>query len=879
MSEAEQNIPVVRVKRDKQIKADNEQLRDPVENRIGQVLQSAKKKDSFRAKFKNHIKSAYDNSSWLKTQTVPEQKTISSHIEDATRLFRLQSLSDSQKAKRGEKFRKKAVQQANMINMIQDSRWKRSDALKNLLDRGKTEKKETYLENAVKDIDEVSEMIKDLSFYYELQQKEDDVVELIADKDTRNGGYMRIIEEFDALDLAKFEYNNNNEFMEDTGENSFVKRLAELRAFSHVRKMLDSMENAKEELGEEEYLILYTKAALVSDILEDYEHRAMLIQSPYHVLLAGKDFDSFSLADIDERILHTNDELAKEYLRSVRHQKEKNVFRKGSKVSELYLQKEADIDELLTYRATEKENLWDDLEIINREDIESIKKEKYESDKKAKKENENPETMTEDVLKDRRMAYMKYKEDKGKKVSTYIFPKQDEKEVKKAESIGESQENHIKSIEKALRRNKETAYEKIDKKRTNDDAEQRTSKLFHSEGTWLLENEGHDVLEFDVAGSGYAQFVRAQNGFNGIAADSENIDEYELSTQYGERFYSEKSKETLKHVRKKTEEGVSLKAKGKYKTRYTIAGPTPEGIIAPGAANVGEYKIENTINRILEISQLHLEKKFKEWEEEDKKAEKNENNKPERKVDLFFRGHSRGGIGASLGAMKVNYWLHKMYPQYAENMVFHLTQLDPVAGFGSNYGGYDEIDHNGVSHTVHNMTSSDDPEFRPLGENAQTTVVYSINTQYSKLFTPQVVKNAKRIIITPFNHSVGQTVEESDMSQLGQEDEKLHAMAFYDAATGNVYRQSGLDLLADGVYIMDEKHVLIKINYLQEYIDIMQAVVPKSELESQKDRQISIAKAIGSKLNVNPDDAEGRIRAAINNMIETDEDEEHHGQE
>jgi hypothetical protein len=59
---------------------------------------------------------------------------INDDINEATKLFKIQSLSDSQKAKRGEKFKKKAEMQAKMINLIQKCRWERKEALKDLLD-------------------------------------------------------------------------------------------------------------------------------------------------------------------------------------------------------------------------------------------------------------------------------------------------------------------------------------------------------------------------------------------------------------------------------------------------------------------------------------------------------------------------------------------------------------------------------------------------------------------------------------------------------------------------------------------------------------------------------------------------------------------------
>ena len=354
-----------------------------IDSRIDLINKSAKKKDTLGSRLKEYFRTAVGKSSWLSTQTVPEQKYINDDINEATKLFKIQSLSDSQKAKRGEKFKKKAEMQAKMINLIQKCRWERKEALKDLLDHGKNARvgldisespdnnypevmveteyadnsSPDFLENIGEDIDDVSVMMRDISFYYEEQRNdayETDMpeitsmhykpLELIADPETRNEGYMTIINEFEKLDLTKFEYNNNEEFMENSGKNSFVKRYATLRAFSHVREMLDST-------GRFNYRDrLYTKVLLVEDILRDYQSRAMLLQSPYHVLLAGKDFDSLSEPDLEARIERTEDILARTYLESVLDQKRKNVFKKGVKVEDLYKLKEDEIREQIVKR-------------------------------------------------------------------------------------------------------------------------------------------------------------------------------------------------------------------------------------------------------------------------------------------------------------------------------------------------------------------------------------------------------------------------------------------------------------------------------------------------------------------------------------------------
>ena len=77
-------------------------------DRIGQVLVSAKQHDTFGIRLKNYLKQIKDRSSWFTSHTVPAQKNIGDEINKATATFGIKAMSESQKTKRGEKFRQKA---------------------------------------------------------------------------------------------------------------------------------------------------------------------------------------------------------------------------------------------------------------------------------------------------------------------------------------------------------------------------------------------------------------------------------------------------------------------------------------------------------------------------------------------------------------------------------------------------------------------------------------------------------------------------------------------------------------------------------------------------------------------------------------------------
>ncbi len=332
---------------------------------IQRILTSAREKDAYGKDMKE-VTTFSSKSSWLITRTIPTQSSIGESIDDATKAFRIASLSDSQKTKRGKKFQKKAIQQAKMINLMNQCHWRREESLNDLLEHGRNarygtdvvipgpdtagqqvisyhdDEKATFLDNVGKDLDQVSVQMRDLSFYFE-QKRSDNAhpvtgyqykpLEQIADPATRNKGYMAVFEEFEKLDLSVFDYKDNDEFMQSEGEKAFVKRYAALRAFSHVKDMLHVTGRA--EIGEKRYFELSAKADVIQEILEDYNSRAILLQSPYHVLLAGKDFDALSNEDIQQRIDNTEDILVKAYMKQVLERRQKNHFKKGSSANDM----------------------------------------------------------------------------------------------------------------------------------------------------------------------------------------------------------------------------------------------------------------------------------------------------------------------------------------------------------------------------------------------------------------------------------------------------------------------------------------------------------------------------------------------------------------
>ncbi len=121
-----------------------------------------------------------------------------------------------------------------------------------------------------------------------------------------------------------------------------------------------------------------------------------------------------------------------------------------------------------------------------------------------------------------------------------------------------------------------------------------------------------------------------------------------------------------------------------------------------------------------------------------------------RNIPIILKGHSRGAVAAAEGAMMLKQWVAENYPQYLPYVKFELVQYDPVPGFGSRFGVNEEFDHSG-----HKEYEKSGDKMRALGEGAEPTVVCSLHTEHSSFFTPQAVKGAKRVILTPFKHGVG----------------------------------------------------------------------------------------------------------------------------
>lgn len=422
--------------------------------------------------------------------------------------------------------------------------------------------------------------------------------------------------------------------------------------------------------------------------------------------------------------------------------------------------------------------------------------------------------------------------------------------------------------------------------------------LHHSRGTQLLE-DGQNVLEFDIAGSGYRAFMRAnkalagRNGLKTKLADGTKIkvswedmrklgaltvEEFEAKMQAmpektekqrqtkqlirenidafrGERdlFYDTYGRpveieglKDKKYILSKRTEHNNIDGTTSYKQRVTMAGP----LNFKGLLNRGDYSIEQLRSYMLTMSQSYLTPIFNQWEDLLNEAEKKDKNgEPDaaeqlraqiHEVSILLKGNSRGAVALAQGAMMTKYWVHENFPHLEQWVKFETIQYDPVPGLGSRSDENDVLSlTNGAGVSDEELEQLREKKMMPLGDQDETTLFYSMHQQHDNGFTPQLIKGAKRVILTPYNHSIMQ--DKVDQSQDGVK----KRFAFTDAKTGEVYRSSGLNRLDPGLYFADEKGVLVQITDEKMAKRLVREIV-KDTSSSQKDRHKRMEEVISA---------------------------------
>ncbi len=414
----------------------------------------------------------------------------------------------------------------------------------------------------------------------------------------------------------------------------------------------------------------------------------------------------------------------------------------------------------------------------------------------------------------------------------------------------------------------EQIYDRVDAIRMSGEEQDRTVRLHHARGTQLADS-GRQVFKYRFAGTGYRQWREDQNGLRGKAHLLTPEDYERKSRQISEKMmrladmmdssdmttWTEKQRAEYQELRHQLEKLYEqMEAQDEYgemvqlgdKTKKYVLKKTSQdgkkvaysiaGALMKLGGNYGDYSIESNVESFLQLAQGDLEPIFRKWDAD---------GQPGEDISMLIRGHSRGGVASLIGPMKLQKWLNDNWPQYADKVKFEITQNDPVAGITSNWKEKGQVDIRG-----------DEKELAKRGmaplKNAETTVIYSLHTEHPVFFRPQDVRGAKRVILAPFKHSVG--MEQLDESQVrvrrdsdGNEverREKAHRTGYTDLKTGEVYRQTGLNELDTGFYILDQGNHLVKIDSYEQAEKIIDLAVKGTHLQWRRHSHIKdVAKA------------------------------------
>lgn len=216
----------------------------------------------------------------LSAQLLPGGTSAEKTADEAS-LFAVQALSKTQRTKRGRKFERRAALQVRMRRLMPQ-----------------------FYDSIF--------VPKDTALTYSDEKREDCI---------------RLLQDLLELDPARFDYASDEAFADTEVPDGFIERFSTLRSFKHVDEILACC--AEDERIASDVPELKARAALITEILTDYDNRMLLLQSPYYALLAGRDFDSVPTMELLKRRGQTEDPNAREYLDRILAWRERGGFGRG----------------------------------------------------------------------------------------------------------------------------------------------------------------------------------------------------------------------------------------------------------------------------------------------------------------------------------------------------------------------------------------------------------------------------------------------------------------------------------------------------------------------------------------------------------------------
>ncbi|SEP84370.1 hypothetical protein SAMN02910369_00719 [Lachnospiraceae bacterium NE2001] len=390
----------------------------------------------------------------------------------------------------------------------------------------------------------------------------------------------------------------------------------------------------------------------------------------------------------------------------------------------------------------------------------------------------------------------------------YIRKEQSDEELEKFDlTEGHKTHNIYKSTRNAIKEVfGDEIYDDIDEMSKGDEKD-RTVMMHHALGNAYL-RKGEEVLEIDFAGSGFKETRREYHGQHGkIFRDGTVSSAESILSEFGTQVEKWNGKK-FKYLREKTSPDIKVGDKIMNKTRYTIAGPSPDN---GGWWNLGEYSIENTRGYGRDFSVDFLKTIFDKW---DKQLEKPHD------IHINLSGHSRGAVASDECVRLVNIWMkeyEKKNPdkkKYLEHVKIDLMLRDPVPGAITNW-----------------RLGKQDLRNVP---NLNATVFCSMAQEHADIVFPlQHVRGAKRVIIGVTGHDVD--LGRIDGSQRNQKsDEYTHKVGFYDAETGEMFRGSGVSEMPDGVFIADDHMNMIRITSYSQVSKLLDAVYEGKSMQKRR---------------------------------------------
>ncbi|MBR3305748.1 MAG: hypothetical protein IKI75_00675 [Lachnospiraceae bacterium] len=279
---------------------------------------------------------------WMRQREIPKDKADSQITSVFSKLHLKKSFFRSELDKQSKRMAEAAGLQGELF--LQEHAFEQAEdtgvfkAAVNFYKSGNQQ----FLQNADEDA-KYGDLLREFGAYASLQQEGTEAAErtttrmnrllmTMSVKNTQELGLEEVLKEAAETDLSEFEYKSDKEFVD-----GYPARYAKLKALCHANEIFRLSEIHK--IDGVNMTVLRAKLDVMEQIRNDYETRIKMMHSPYYALLAGKDFESLSVDQLDEKIKllkgsQEDAELGK-FLDNVKSLRGKGRFVRGANATEL----------------------------------------------------------------------------------------------------------------------------------------------------------------------------------------------------------------------------------------------------------------------------------------------------------------------------------------------------------------------------------------------------------------------------------------------------------------------------------------------------------------------------------------------------------------